>query len=71
MDDRLGTKAAHGENQKQNLHLRSEGFKPGDGDAALMVPPAKGQRGHHHRDDAALCHRERPFWAAIRINWRN
>jgi hypothetical protein len=67
VDDHLGTKAAHGEDQKQDLHPYPEGLKSGHAGAAMTVSPAKRQRQHHKRDDGSLYHQETPNWAAI---WR-
>jgi hypothetical protein len=42
VDDCLGTKAAHDENQKDDLHPDPEGLAPGDASAAAAaVPPGK------------------------------
>jgi len=67
VDDRLGTKAAHGEDQKDDLHPGPEGLEPGHASVAVTVSPAKHQRKHHHRDDDGLDHQEMPYCAAI---WR-
>src|SRR6266550_6640185 len=67
VDDRLGTKAAHGEDQKDDLHPDPEGLEPGHASIAVTVSPAKRQRKHHHRDDDSLYHQEMPYCAAI---WR-
>jgi hypothetical protein len=66
VDDRLGTKAAHGQDQKDDLHLSPEGLEPGHASVAVTVSPAKRQRKHHHRDDDSLYHQEMPYSAAIR-----
>src|SRR5258705_6917681 len=67
VDDRLGTKAAHGKDQKDDLHPGPEGLEPGHASVAVTVSPAKHQRKHHHRDDDRLDHQEMPYCAAI---WR-
>src|SRR5256885_2859263 len=67
VDDRLGTKAAHGEDQKDDLHPDPEGLEPGHASIAATVSPAKRQRKHHHRDDDSQYHQEMPYCAAI---WR-
>src|SRR6266550_1451605 len=67
VDDRLGTKAAHNEDQKDDLHPGPEGLEPGHASVAVTVSPAKRQRKHHHRDDDSLDHQEMPYCAAI---WR-
>jgi hypothetical protein len=67
VDDRLGTKAAHGENQKDDLHPDPEGLEPGHARVAVTVSAAKRQRKHRHRDDDGLNHQEMPYRAAI---WR-
>src|SRR4051812_21802225 len=67
VDDYLGTKAAHGEDQKQDLHPDPEGLKSGHAGGAMTVSPAQRQRQHHKRDDGGLYHQETPNWAAI---WR-
>ncbi len=66
VDDRLGTKAAHNEDQKDDLHPGPEGLEPGHASVAVTVSPAKRQRKHHHRDDDSLDHQEMPYSAAIR-----
>jgi hypothetical protein len=63
----LGTKAAHGEDQKDDLHPYPEGLEPGHASAAVTVSPAKRQRQHHKRDDRRLYHQQMPNLAAI---WR-
>src|SRR6266404_3953284 len=67
VDDRLGTKAAHGEDQKDDLHPDPEGLEPGHAGGAVTVSPARRQRKRHHRDDDSLDHQEMPYCAAI---WR-
>jgi hypothetical protein len=59
VDDRLGTKAAQGEDQKDNLHPCPEGLEP-DAGATVTVSPAKRQRNHHRRDDRSQYHLEMP-----------
>jgi hypothetical protein len=41
VDDRLGTKAAQGEDQKQDLHPHPEGLESGHAGGAMTVSPAK------------------------------
>src|SRR6266850_1988634 len=67
VDDRFGTKAAHGEDQKDDLHPGPEGLEPGHASVAVTVSPAKHQRKHHHCDDDRLDHQEMPYCAA---SWR-
>jgi hypothetical protein len=67
VDDRLETKAAHREDQKQDLHPDPESLEPGHAGGAMTVSPAKRQRQHHKRDDGSLYHQEMPYCAAI---WR-
>jgi hypothetical protein len=67
VDDRLGTKAAHGEDQKDDLHPDPEGLEAGHASIAVTVSPAKRQRKHHHRDADSQYHQEMPYCAAI---WR-
>jgi hypothetical protein len=67
VDDRLGTKAAYDEDQKDDLHPGPEGLAPRHASVAVTVSPAKRQRKHHHRDDDSQCHQEMPYCAAI---WR-
>jgi hypothetical protein len=67
VDDRLGTKAAHGEDQKDDLHPDPEGLEPGHASIAVTVSQAKHERKHHHRDDDSQYHQEMPYCAAI---WR-
>jgi|SRR2546423_9042117 len=63
VDDRLGTKAAHGQDQKDDLHPDPEGLEPGHASIAVTVSPAK----RHHCDDDSQYHQEMPYCAAI---WR-
>src|ERR1041384_2169544 len=71
VNDRLGTKAAHGENKEDDLHLRPESLDPVATGDAVTVPPDKCQPGHRHRDDDGLYHQEMPYAAAIRRAWRS
>src|SRR4029078_12672212 len=59
VNDHLGTKAAHDENQDDDLHLSPEGLDPAAASDAVTVPPGKPQRAHHRGDDN-LYHQEMP-----------
>src|SRR5213593_3264245 len=67
VDDRPGTKAAHREDQKQDLHPDPESLGPGHAGGATTVSPAKRQRQHRKCDDGSLYHQEMRYCAAI---WR-
>jgi hypothetical protein len=59
VNDHLGTKAAHDENQQDDLHLCPESLDPAAASDAVTVPPGKAQRDHHRGDDN-LYHQEMP-----------
>jgi hypothetical protein len=60
MDGYFGTKAAHGENEKDDLQLCPERLDLGDAGDAVTVPPGKRQCDHRHREDDGLRHQEMP-----------
>jgi hypothetical protein len=66
VDDGLGTKAAHAENEKDDLHPCPERLDPGGTGGAVTVPPGKCQRDNRHRCHDSLYHQEMPYAAAIR-----
>src|SRR5947207_5447036 len=63
VDDRLGTKDAHAEDQKDDLHPSPESLGPG---VAVTAPTGKRQRDHHQCNDGRLYHQAMPCLAAIR-----
>src|SRR5437588_7090317 len=54
VDDRLGTKDAHAENQKEDLNPSTESFGPG---VAGTAPTGKRQRDHHQSDARRVYHK--------------
>src|SRR5438034_11721658 len=63
VDDRLGTKDAHAEDKKDDLHPSPESLGPG---VAVTAPTGKRQRDHHQCNDGRLYHQAMPCLAAIR-----